>query len=90
MNLNRVIKLLIVEDDPAYLYVMQEGRLVARKKRDPLGTPAIATDGGTGALQILLEDGNSSSRLPVHYSVLIWNLPKITGLEVFNGAKATC
>jgi chemotaxis family two-component system response regulator Rcp1 len=79
----RTIRLLVVEDDPAYLYLIRKafsGR--AEKTRWELTT---AVD-GRQAVHILFEEESENVALP-DLVLLDWKLPKISGIEVLRKLK---
>jgi CheY-like chemotaxis protein len=83
MAVLRTIRLLVVEDSPAYLYLIQKafsGR--AGQTRWDL---TIAMD-GEAALHVLFEEENKSVPLP-DLILLDWNLPKLSGGEVLQRVK---
>ncbi len=79
----RTFRLLVVEDDPAYRFLVQKafsGR--GEKARWDL---TVAKD-GEEALHILFEEENQSIPLP-DLILLDWNLPKVSGNEVLQRIK---
>jgi two-component system, chemotaxis family, response regulator Rcp1 len=79
----RTIRLLVVEDDPAYLYLIRKafsGR--AEQTRWELTT---AVD-GQQAVHILFEEEMENIALP-DLVLLDWKLPKVSGIEVLRKLK---
>jgi CheY-like chemotaxis protein len=79
----RTIRLLVVEDDPGYLYLIQDAfDARAQQTRWALTT---AKD-GEEALRLLFQDEQESAPLP-DLILLDWNLPRVTGGEVLRRVK---
>jgi CheY-like chemotaxis protein len=79
----RTIRLLVVEDDPGYLYLIQDAF-------DARGQPArwhlTTAKDGEEALHLLFEVEQESAPLP-DLILLDWNLPRVTGAEVLRRVK---
>jgi CheY-like chemotaxis protein len=79
----RTIRLLVVEDDPGYLFLIQQA--FAGRSEQTRWELTIARDGQEG-LQLLFAE--EDERLPLPDLILLdWNLPKITGGEVLRRVK---
>jgi chemotaxis family two-component system response regulator Rcp1 len=79
----RTIRLLVVEDDPGYLYLIQDA--FGARGQQTRWDLATAKD-GEEALHLLLEDEQDSAPLP-DLILLDWNLPRVTGAEVLRRVK---
>jgi CheY-like chemotaxis protein len=79
----RTIRLLVVEDNDAFLYLIQKA--FADRKGQIRWELTIAQDGQT-ALGSLFEEEVDSGPLP-DLILLDWNLPKVTGSEVLRRMK---
>jgi CheY-like chemotaxis protein len=77
------IHLLVVEDDPGYLFLIQDA-FGARGKQTRWDL-TTAKD-GEEALRLLFEDKRESAPLP-DLILLDWNLPRVTGAEVLRRVK---
>lgn len=83
MESTRTIRLLVVEDSPAYLYLIQNAFHEHRGQfRWEL---TVATD-GEKALRLLFEEEEETAPLP-DLILLDWNLPKVNGNEVLSRLK---
>ena len=79
----RTIRLLVVEDDPAYLYLIRKAfSSRAERTRWELTT---AVD-GQQAVHILFEEEMENIALP-DLVLLDWKLPKVSGMEVLRKLK---
>jgi len=79
----RKLRLLVVEDDPAYLYLIR--RAFSQRTEDIRWELMIAEDGAQ-ALSALLDEDAEGVPLP-ELVLLDWNLPRVTGSEVLRRAK---
>jgi CheY-like chemotaxis protein len=79
----RTIQLLVVEDNTAFLYLIQ--RAFADRKEQIRWKLTIAQD-GQSALDLLFEEEGDGAPLP-DLILLDWNLPKVTGSEVLRRVK---
>ena len=79
----RTLRILVVEDDPAYLYLIR--RALSQRLENIRWELTIAEDGAR-ALSILFDEEASDKPLP-ELVLLDWNLPKVTGTEVLRRAK---
>jgi chemotaxis family two-component system response regulator Rcp1 len=79
----RTIRLLVVEDDPGYQYLIQDA--FGARGNQTRWDLTTAKD-GEEALHILFEDEQGSAALP-DLILLDWNLPKVTGAEVLRRVK---
>ena len=79
----RTVQLLVVEDNPAYLYLVQKA-FGGRRERNRWELQ-IATD-GQQALDLLFEETGRDLALP-DLILLDWNLPKVGGGEVLRRIK---
>ena len=79
----RTIRLLVVEDSPAYLYFIQNA--FHEHKGEIRWELTVATD-GAAALQLLFAEETGSAPLP-DLILLDWNLPKVSGNEVLRRIK---
>jgi chemotaxis family two-component system response regulator Rcp1 len=75
--------LLVVEDNPAYLHLVQEA--FSNRRGQAQWDLTVAKD-GEEALQVLLKQGREIANLP-DIVLLDWNLPKVTGSEVLRQVK---
>jgi CheY-like chemotaxis protein len=83
MDSVRAVQIMVVEDDDAYLYLIQKafsGRLERTR-----WTVTLAKD-GQEAVEALFEEEKDSSPLP-DMILLDWNLPKVSGIEVLRRVK---
>jgi two-component system, chemotaxis family, response regulator Rcp1 len=83
MAARRKIRLLVVEDNPAYLHLVQEA--FSNRRGQAQWDLTVAKD-GEEALQVLLKQGREIANLP-DIVLLDWNLPKVTGSEVLRQVK---
>jgi chemotaxis family two-component system response regulator Rcp1 len=83
MDSERKILLLVVEDDPAYLYLIVKA--FSDRDANIVWELAIANDGDQ-ALRTLFEEEKADTPLP-DMILLDWNLPKISGMEVLQRLK---
>ena len=83
MDILRTIRLLVVEDNPAYLYLIQKA--FSDRREQTRWELTVATD-GEEALHVLFEKENKSVPLP-DLILLDWNLPKLSGGEVLQRVK---
>jgi CheY-like chemotaxis protein len=83
MDILRTIRLLVVEDNPAYLYLIQ--RAFAGRGEEIHWELTTATD-GEQAMQILFEEEKDAAPLP-DLVLLDWNLPKVSGSEILRRVK---
>jgi CheY-like chemotaxis protein len=75
--------LLIVEDNYAYLHLVQSA---FRDRRGKFRWELSVAKDGERALQLLFEEQEDSAPLP-HVILLDWNLPKVSGSEVLRRLK---
>lgn len=83
MGTPRTIRLLVVEDDPAYLYLIRKafsGRVEGTRWE------LITAIDGQQAVHILFEDDIENNALP-DLVLLDWKLPKLSGIEVLRKLK---
>lgn len=83
MKKNRVIRLLVVEDSPAYLFLIQKA---FKGRGEEISWELTVARDGQEALQILFEEENENIPLP-DIVLLDWNLPKVSGDEVLRRLK---
>lgn len=83
MNKSRTVHLLVVEDNPAYLYLVQKA-FGDRRERNRWDL-SVATD-GQQALDLLFEEEEREVALP-DLILLDWKLPKVSGDEVLRRIK---
>ena len=83
MNGIPTVRLLVVEDDPGYRYLVQ--RAFGHRGQEIRWELTIARD-GEEALHALFDDGRESVFLP-DLILLDWNLPKVGGDEVLRRVK---
>ena len=81
-TISKAISLLVVEDNEAYLYLIQRA---FRDRREIRWNITVAKD-GEQALKILFDDERTRTPLP-DLILLDWNLPKISGNEVLRRTK---
>lgn len=83
MSIPPTIRLLVVEDDPAYRYLIQRAFSVQGE-----GTrwDLTVTVDGEEALHVLFDEENKTVQLP-DLILLDWNLPKVSGSEVLQRLK---
>jgi CheY-like chemotaxis protein len=79
----RTVRLLVVEDDPSYQYLVQ--RAFNDRGEETRWELRIAKD-GEEALQALFAEEGERARLP-DLILLDWNLPKVSGNEVLRRVK---
>ena len=84
MDSTRTIRLLVVEDNPAYLYLIENA--FASHKSDFRWALTVATD-GEQAVSVLFTEEKDSAPLP-DLVLLDWDLPKISGSEVLQRIKS--
>ena len=80
----RTIRLLVVEDNPAYLFLVQKA-FKDRRRGQTRWEVTVAKD-GEEALNVLFREENNGALLP-DLVLLDWNLPKVTGSEVLQRVK---
>ena len=83
MAILRTFRLLVVEDDPAYRFLIQKA--FSGRGKEARWDLTVAKD-GEEALHILFEEENKSVPLP-DLILLDWNLPKVSGGEVLQRVK---
>jgi|ERR1700683_345972 chemotaxis family two-component system response regulator Rcp1 len=83
MQFARTIRLLVVEDNPAYLYLVQKA--FSRRDEQTRWELMVAED-GEEAVRVLFEEERESVPLP-ELILLDWHLPKVTGGEVLRRIK---
>ena len=83
MGYIRTVQLLVVEDNPAYLYLVQKA-FGGRRERNHWQLQ-VATD-GQQALDLLFEEKDRGIALP-DLILLDWNLPRVSGGEVLRRIK---
>lgn len=79
----RTIRLLVVEDNSAFLHLVQKA--FAQRQKRIRWIVSVAQDGQV-ALDVLFEEEIDSDPLP-DLILLDWNLPKVTGSEVLRRLK---
>jgi chemotaxis family two-component system response regulator Rcp1 len=77
------IRLLVIEDNAAYLYLVQRA---FRDRRGKFRWELDVADDGERALQLLFDEEEDSAPLP-DMILLDWNLPKVSGSEVLRRLK---
>jgi CheY-like chemotaxis protein len=83
MDAARTIRLLVVEDDPSYMYLIKKA--FSERKAKTRWALTTATDGEQAA-RILFAEEAENAPLP-ELILLDWNLPKISGGEVLRRLK---
>jgi CheY-like chemotaxis protein len=83
MGEERVIRLLVVEDNGAYLYLIQRAFLA---RQGQIRWELTVAEDGEQAVNILFAEEEESAPLP-DLILLDWNLPKIHGSEVLQRIK---
>lgn len=83
MAFNKTVHLLVVEDDPAFMYLIQKA--FSRRLEETHWELLTAID-GEGALHLLFEEGKNQAPLP-DLILLDWNLPKVSGSQVLERMK---
>jgi two-component system, chemotaxis family, response regulator Rcp1 len=79
----RTVRLLVVEDDPGYRYLVE--RAFSARGEETRWDLTIAKN-GEEALHALFEEEGKKSHLP-DLILLDWNLPKVSGNEVLRRVK---
>jgi CheY-like chemotaxis protein len=80
---SRLIRLLVVEDNPAYLYLVQKA---FRDRGEQTRWEVTTAKDGAEAIRLLFKEENDRSPLP-DLVLLDWNLPKVSGDEVLRRVK---
>lgn len=75
------VRLLVVEDDPSYRYLVQKA---FSARSDEAHWELTLTKNGEEALRVLLGEGGEP---PPDLILLDWNLPKVSGGEVLRWVK---
>jgi chemotaxis family two-component system response regulator Rcp1 len=83
MAILRTIRLLVVEDNPAYLYLIQKA---FSDRRDQTRWELTVAKDGEDALHVLFEEEKKSVPLP-DLILLDWDLPNVSGGEVLQRLK---
>ena len=83
MKSQRVIRLLVVEDSPAYLYLIQKA---FRRHAENTRWDLIVATNGEEAVHLLFEEENERAALP-DMILLDWKLPRVSGGEVLQRVK---
>lgn len=83
MAIVRTIRLLVVEDDPAYRYLIKHA--FAHREKQIRWALTVAVN-GEEALHFLFEEEDQNVPLP-ELILLDWNLPRVTGGEVLRRLK---
>lgn len=83
MGQARFVRLLVVEDNPAYLYLLK-GAFLSRQGQ--IRWELTVAEHGERAVDILFADEEEGTPLP-DLILLDWNLPKISGNEVLQRIK---
>ena len=79
----RTVRLLVVEDDAGYRYLIQDA---FGARGEQIRWDLTTAKDGAEALDLLFEDEQESAPLP-DLILLDWNLPKVTGAEVLRRVK---
>jgi two-component system, chemotaxis family, response regulator Rcp1 len=79
----RTIRLLVAEDSPAYLHLIQ---VAFRGRHGNIRWELTVAEDGERALQLLFAEEAESAPLP-DLILLDWNLPKVSGDEVLRRVK---
>ena len=79
----RTIRLLVVEDSPSYLYLIQSA---FHGRQGKFRWALTVAEDGQRALHLLFEEEAESAPLP-DLILLDWNLPKVSGNEVLRRIK---
>jgi chemotaxis family two-component system response regulator Rcp1 len=77
------IRLLVVEDDPAYLYLIQQA---FRERKGKPGWELSIAKSGEEAVHALFEEEDENQPLP-DLILLDWHLPNMSGSEVLHLVK---
>lgn len=83
MGDTRTIRLLVVEDTPTYLYLIQKA---FHSRQGQIRWELTVAEDGERALHLLFEEEEESAPLP-DLILLDWNLPKLSGSEVLQRIK---
>ncbi len=83
MDVSRIIRLLVVEDTPSYLYLI---RKAFSDRRGQIRWELTTAEDGERALHLLFAEEEESAPLP-DLILLDWNLPKVSGNEVLQRVK---
>jgi CheY-like chemotaxis protein len=82
MDTTRTIHLLVVEDSPAYMYLIKKA---FSSRNDQIRWDLTAASDGEQAVQILFEEEREGYTPDL--IILDWNLPKLNGGEVLRRVK---
>jgi two-component system, chemotaxis family, response regulator Rcp1 len=80
----RTIRLLVVEDSPAYLYLIQKE---FRKRAAHTNWDLTVAKDGEEALHLLFEEEEGGAAALPDLILLDWNLPKVSGRDVLRRVK---
>ena len=83
MDSTRTIRLLVVEDVPSYLYLIQPA---FQGRQGQIHWELTVAQDGEEALRVLFEEEYENAPLP-NLILLDWNLPKVNGDEVLRSIK---
>jgi CheY-like chemotaxis protein len=83
MSSPRIIRLLVVEDSPGYLYLVTDA---FSDRGEKIRWELTVAKDGEEALALLFDEENTNLPLP-DLILLDWNLPKVTGSEVLSRLK---
>ena len=83
MSDTRTVRLLVVEDSPIYLYLIQRA---FQSRPGKVRWELTVAEDGAQALHLLFEEEEESAPLP-NLILLDWNLPKVSGDEVLRRIK---
>src|SRR5690349_12271124 len=83
MDVPRIIRLLVVEDDRAYLHLV---RRAFRDRQGDVRWELTVVEDGEQAVRLLFAEEEESAPLP-NLILLDWNLPKVSGGEVLQRLK---
>lgn len=83
MTNQRTVRLLVVEDDPSYRYLIEKAFSL---RRQSVSWEIAVVEDGEAAIRVLFEEQENNTPLP-QLILLDWHLPRVKGMEVLQRAK---